>query len=434
MAGGYLVALLGLWGATRGLVPVHAVRVVKTRSNYTTWDCYSPYDDQHLLSLMPCTADALNDMAEAVSAGSCFELSEEKLALPVEGCASEEVVCSPAVSADLLKRFGDSVRVTSTDAGAHYRDSSGPSLSHDFVSVQDSWYQRWRDLGEQESRVNATVQNSGGVATLQNIGTSVEGRNIKAVRLTGQGYSRGKPKVFLNFNLHAREWISGMAGVYAVEKMFQKAKNDRSWLKDMELVLVPMSNPDGFHFSQTSDRFWRKNRRSNSGSSCKGVDLNRNFPKGFGGSGTSKNPCSDAFTGSKALSEPESKALAKIINEAPLTVHIDVHSYSQMLLAPWSYTPKAHPRKREWQALGNQMKSAIRSKNGRTYEVGDNLLSDAGGAFQDFSTDEGALGFTYELYPSRGNGGFAPPTRMILPVAEEVLEGFYAAVEWARQA
>ena len=39
---------------------------------------------------------------------------------------------------------------------------------------------------------------------------------------------------------------------------------------------------------------WRKNRVDNAGSNCKGVDINRNFDVGFGGTGSSNAACSES--------------------------------------------------------------------------------------------------------------------------------------------
>ena len=78
------------------------------------------------------------------------------------------------------------------------------------------------------------------------------------------------------------------------------------------LPLVPVLNPDGYEYSRTTDRMWRKNRRKNSGSKCDGVDLNRNFEKGFG-TASSGNPCHEDFRGPEAFSEPESAALRDYI-------------------------------------------------------------------------------------------------------------------------
>jgi hypothetical protein len=37
-------------------------------------------------------------------------------------------------------------------------------------------------------------------------------------------------------------------------------------------------NVDGYSFTWTNNRMWRKTRRPNQGSSCIGTDPNRNFP------------------------------------------------------------------------------------------------------------------------------------------------------------
>ena len=47
-------------------------------------------------------------------------------------------------------------------------------------------------------------------------------------------------------------------------------------LTAVDWYIIPLLNPDGYEWSQTKDRLWRKNRRPPPGnSSCAGVDLNR---------------------------------------------------------------------------------------------------------------------------------------------------------------
>lgn len=64
-----------------------------------------------------------------------------------------------------------------------------------------------------------------------------------------------------------------------------------------------------YEYTFTRDRLWRKNRRRAIGSSCTGVDLNRNFGYRWGGMGTSKDPCREIYAGSGPFSEPETKAI-----------------------------------------------------------------------------------------------------------------------------
>ena len=48
-----------------------------------------------------------------------------------------------------------------------------------------------------------------------------------------------------------------------------------SGLAGLQWHIAPLLNPDGYQYSRTEDRMWRKNRRKVSGSACRGVDLNR---------------------------------------------------------------------------------------------------------------------------------------------------------------
>lgn len=56
--------------------------------------------------------------------------------------------------------------------------------------------------------------------------------------------------------------------------------------------------------------------------------------------GASTNPCSETYCGTAPESEIESKNLADFIrkNKSIIKAYITIHSYSQMLLFPYSYT------------------------------------------------------------------------------------------------
>jgi len=226
-----------------------------------------------------------------------------------------------------------------------------------------------------------------------------------------------------------------MTGCYVVEYLLNALKEEPDFYAGMEIILVPISNPDGFAYSATSSRFWRKNRRDNPGR-CDGVDINRNWgPDWNGGESTSTNPCSDVYVGSGAQSEPESQALAKLVEEAPVLVHVDIHCYSELILGPWGYTRRNHPEKPQVDELGLAMQAGIKEVHSKTYKYGTggaNIYL-ASGCFSDWTTSKGAYGYTYELRPTSGGlRGFAPPPNQILPSAEEAIQGLYVAIDWAK--
>merc|ERR1719350_2144307 len=380
-----------------------------------------------LLQLQPCTAVAAAEIMSKVESLGCTALIDS-----VTTCSGTEVVCSKEVASELEKKRVASM--VSPDAGSHWRNSSGVAMGFSGgLNAASTFYTTWRDLEAQEAQVASLVQASGGLASLETVGQSLQGRDMKIVRFRGAGYTSGDTRVVTTYNLHAREWITGMSGIYMVEHLIQKLQQDPNYLAGTEVVLMPMANPDGFHYSTISDRYQRKNMRVNG--SCTGVDLNRNWDANFGGSGASNSPCSQTYHGPSAESEPETRVIKQVMNEAPMTVYVDVHSYSELILSAYGYTTAVHPRNTEYRALGGAVQAAIRSAEGNTWTEGQTsqVLYTASGVSNDYADTLGTLGLCFELRPdSSGGGGFAPPASDILPGAQECYAGMIAAIDFAK--
>ena len=100
----------------------------------------------------------------------------------------------------------------------------------------------------------------------------------------------------------------------------------------------------GFLYTQSSNRLWRKNRQSTSGSTCIGHDINRNWPYQWSVSGgASTDPCAEDFKGKAQGDAPETQVLSawmqKIKSAQGLKLFIDYHSYSQLFMT----RKKKHP-------------------------------------------------------------------------------------------
>lgn len=65
--------------------------------------------------------------------------------------------------------------------------------------------------------------------------------------------------------MHAREWIGPAVATYIVNQLVEKNATYTKLLDTSDWMILPVSNPDGYEFSHTSDRLWRKTR-SNHGS------------------------------------------------------------------------------------------------------------------------------------------------------------------------
>lgn len=105
---------------------------------------------------------------------------------------------------------------------------------------------------------------------------------------------------------------------------------------------IPMANPDGYEYSMTVDRMWRKTRSKNDEVNrwCRGTDANRNWGFRWAEVGATRSPCSSTYAGSEAFSEPEVTGLREFVrkNVQNLKVYISFHAYGQLFLSPWGYT------------------------------------------------------------------------------------------------
>ncbi|MDQ0946116.1 murein tripeptide amidase MpaA [Streptomyces phaeochromogenes] len=182
---------------------------------------------------------------------------------------------------------------------------------------------------------------------------SVQGRPVFALRLRAGGGGNRRGVLFVG-GTHARELMNPDALVELAVDLVVSYLNGtdvvyggRTWtaqdvqliLESLDLWFVPCSNPDGRTKVLTVDNMWRKNVRDNPGTSCDGVDLNRNADILWGVTEgqTSCSPCSEVFVGSGAFSEPETRNVKHLLDTQPIHSFADVHSFSELVLYPWGH-------------------------------------------------------------------------------------------------
>jgi hypothetical protein len=300
-------------------------------------------------------------------------------------------------------------------------------------------YHPWADIRDYVQDLAAQYPN---LASYEIIGMSLEGRDIFAIRITGNNMSGTgtppgqRPIIFFNGCQHAREWVSPATVVYIADRLLRNYTSDpriQTIMDNVEFIIVPVVNPDGYIFSWTTDRLWRKNRAVNPGSTCRGVDPNRNWGYEWGGEGASTNPCNQTFRGPAAFSEPETQVIRDYITANPrIGAAIDFHSYSELILSPWGWTNTLPPGHETFDLLNAAMQAAIASVHGKIYAAGPSYTTiyPASGVMPDWTWGgRGILGWTIELR-DRGQFGFVLPPEQIIPTAEENLEGVHALAEY----
>ncbi|XP_049981699.1 carboxypeptidase B [Alexandromys fortis] len=297
-------------------------------------------------------------------------------------------------------------------------DSNTRATGHSYTK-----YNKWETI---EAWIQEVANDNPDLISRKTIGTTFEGRNIHLLKV-GKAKAN-KPAIFMDCGFHAREWISPAFCQWFVKEAVRTYGQESQMTKlldELDFYVLPVVNIDGYVYTWTKSRMWRKTRSTKAGSSCVGVDPNRNFNAGWCEVGASRSPCSDTYCGPAAESEKETKALADFIrqNLSSIKAYLTIHSYSQMMLYPYSYSYKLPSNNQELNALVKGAAKELASLYGTkyTYGPGATTIYLAAGGSDDWAYDQGIrYSFTFELRDT-GTYGFLLPESQIRPTCEETM-------------
>jgi hypothetical protein len=176
------------------------------------------------------------------------------------------------------------------------------------------------------------------------IGQSVQGQDILAFKVTKDAAKvpdGRRPAVLYSSAQHAREWITPEMTRRLMHHLVDGYGTDAAihrLLDRTELWFVPVANPDGYDYTFSTERLWRKTLRDNDGdgviTGADGVDPNRNFPTrwGYDEEGSSSAPDSEVYRGTAPASEPETQAFDGLLARVGFEFLVNYHSAAELLL------------------------------------------------------------------------------------------------------
>ncbi|XP_053610670.1 carboxypeptidase B-like [Plodia interpunctella] len=370
------------------------------------WGFVSELEDKNLISIYKTKSSSVDALIQA------HQIQEVKTALSTKNLPFNIVIEDLQVLIDL----------------------ENPPLQENAIKPQKSVghsmdWKRYHRLEDIHGFLDYLAEIFPDIASVQSIGKSVEGRDLKIIKI-----SNGNPSnkaVFIDGGIHAREWISPATVTYFINQLAENFKAESDDIKNIDWYFLPVLNPDGYEYTHTTNRMWRKNRRPGPNKRCVGVDLNRNFGYEWGGLGTSADPCSDIYKGEKPFSEPESEAILKFFQSGvKFSAYLTYHSYGQWIFYPWGYDSVLPPDAAELDTAGKNIAAAIKSTGQDVYTVGTaaDLLYPAAGGSDDWAKSFGVkYSYTIELN-DQGKYGFALPSQYIEAVAKENLAGLRTLV------
>ncbi|MFT5759111.1 MAG: carboxypeptidase T [Alteromonadaceae bacterium] len=216
----------------------------------------------------------------------------------------------------------------------------------------------WLDIGDSWNKTN-----------------KLNGYDLMVLKITNTEFTAPKPILFIHSSMHAREYAPAALNLDFAKWLLNNYRSnaEAQWLVNhREIHLLFHMNPDGRKIAE-SQILQRKNTNQNHcASSTVGVDLNRNFAQTWNttANGSSGDECSETYRGISAESEPETQAVSHYIrtlfpdergladnDPAPKDksgLHLDIHSYGELVLWPYGHTDALSPNNDEFIALGNK--------------------------------------------------------------------------------
>lgn len=313
----------------------------------------------------------------------------------------------------------------------------------DLVSATSMFFDVFRTLDEIYNWMDRLQESFPDIVNIEVVGKTYEGRDLRALHLCANRKETNPEKktIVITGGLHAREWISVSSAMWTVAQLVGRYalgdKKETKYLEGLDFLVIPVFNPDGYEYTFSSNRLWRKNRQQTYLPVCKGIDIDHSF--GYQWEPNHVYPCSEEYGGEQPFEAMEAKSwneyLTNVKGEYKIYGYVDLHSYSQEILYPYAYSCEAVPRDLEnLLELAYGLNKAVRTQSGHNYDViaackdrGADLTPELGaGSALDFMYHQRAhWAFQFKLRDT-GNHGFLLPPKYIRPVGKET----YAALSY----
>ena len=302
-----------------------------------------------------------------------------------------------------------------------------------------------------ESILQGIANNYPSITSLFSLGTSYEGRTIWCLEITDNpGVDEGEPGVFYMGLHHAREWptveiclhiANNLTSRYGVNSTITNLVNNR------RIWIVPCMNPDGYYYCHDLGNDWRKNRHYFPQYGTYGVDLNRNYNgssngdiKGAWGSiGTGSvthYPSSEVYCGPGPSSELEVQAIRNFFVNHDISALISWHTYSELVMWPWGYTPSYAPDRDYMMQIGQQIAQRITRQSGSgTYipQQSCSLYPTTGDTTDwAYGYSQYVLGRTTFAYTIEACSSFHPPATYLDQICKENCDGALYLIQEAQ--
>ncbi len=254
------------------------------------------------------------------------------------------------------------------------RAKKQPSRAGRGFVLEDSY----KDPALVEQLLRAYHERYPGITELVEVGRTHQGRALWALRISDASRTDDEPAVLLDAAHHGSELLSVEYVLDAIDTLVAGYHHDARvtrWIDNLEIWCMPMVNPDGNHMFIHESRFAiRKNGKDSDGDGYsdpfEGVDLNRNYPFGWGQTGSSGLPMHKWYRGPAAGSEPETRAMMALADRERFAAAISFHTFGTEIYSSYVVGDTSDMEPNVSRAVAREIVAAADVQpNGRKYAV-----------------------------------------------------------------
>lgn len=359
-----------------------------------------------------------------------FWLETQNVKVPVDIMVSKQKL--PALETMLLAH-GVPCKTMMSDVHAQIQREASLHMNTKDASFFES-YHDWQSV---QDYVEGLATEFPSLAKTSTIGNTYYGKPMKIITFS-TGSSSNKPVLWFDGGLHAREWITVATVTYLADFIARGYGNNANatyLLDTYDVIICPILNVDGYDYTWTTDRMWRKTLSPTSNPKCNGVDPNRNWNFHWGEAGASPMTCSDSYQGPSPASEIEVQNVQNYLyaHKSSIVGYINFHSYSQEWMSNWGYTADLPPDYETQNALSAAAVAAIKATHGTVYTYGpiSTTVYPASGSSADYTYGVCGIKYSYGVeLRDTGEFGFLLPPAQIIPSGEETWAAIIAMAQY----
>ena len=225
---------------------------------------------------------------------------------------------------------------------AKVKDSEKNEIKMKIIVREEPWIVNNKkplyDYQDMTSDIHRLAHKYHGRLSYYSIGQTYDKREIWCMRI---GNPNASKHLVIDAAIHAREWLNTQMLMRSTEQIMRDYSEYSERFRHVCLYILPMDNPDGVTISQHGYEAIRNKKLQKKiqkightdtwKNNARGVNINNNFDCGFKKSKKAKKGDWVFYSGKKAESERETKALVKFINKTEPHAVLNLHSTGSII-------------------------------------------------------------------------------------------------------